>query len=48
MGRIVSAIIVLVAIPSLLVGGLSAAVVSVSIDVDVSAVRVIDLSLIHI
>ena len=42
MGRIVSAIIVLVAIPSLLVGGLSAAVVSVSIDVDVSAVRVID------
>ncbi len=42
MGRIVSAIIVLVALPSLLAGGLSAATVSVGIDVDASSVRVID------
>ncbi len=42
MGRIVSALIVLVALPSLLAGSLSAATVSVRIDVDASAVRVID------
>jgi hypothetical protein len=42
MGRIISAIIVVVALPALLAGGLSAATVSVRIDVDASAVRVID------
>ena len=42
MGRIMSAIIVIVAIPALLAGGISAATVSVRIDVDASAVRVID------
>ncbi len=41
MGRIISAIIIVVATASLLTGGLSAAEVSVRIDVDASAIRVI-------